>query len=109
MRKLALLLAAGLLVSACGGSETTSDPSEPAPTDAPVTSATDSTVPEAIEAPATEAPPAAEEPPASEAPAAAPSFDGPPAPEFELTLADGSTFSLADEEKPIYMVFWAEW
>ena len=35
--------------------------------------------------------------------------DGPPAPDFELVLGDGSTFSLSAAEKPVYMVFWAEW
>jgi hypothetical protein len=35
--------------------------------------------------------------------------EGPPAPEFQLELADGSTFALSAAEKPIYMVFWAEW
>ncbi|MDX2344613.1 MAG: hypothetical protein QNL12_13205, partial [Acidimicrobiia bacterium] len=39
----------------------------------------------------------------------APSFDGPPAPDFELALADGSTFALSAEQKPVYVVFWAEW
>jgi hypothetical protein len=41
--------------------------------------------------------------------APAPAFDGPPAPDFELALADGSTFRLSDEQKPVYLVFWAEW
>lgn len=35
--------------------------------------------------------------------------DGPPAADFEMELSDGSTFALADAEKPVYMVFWAEW
>ena len=38
-----------------------------------------------------------------------PSFDGPPAPNFELALADGSSFVLSDEQKPVYLIFWAEW
>ena len=33
----------------------------------------------------------------------------PDALDFELLLADGSTFTLSDEEKPVYVVFWAEW
>ena len=41
--------------------------------------------------------------------AAVPSFDGPPAPDFELDLNDGTKFTLAGEEKPVFMVFWAEW
>ena len=34
---------------------------------------------------------------------------GPAAPDFELALDDGGTFSLGAEQKPVYMVFWAEW
>ena len=35
--------------------------------------------------------------------------DGPPAPDFSLALADGTEFILSAEQKPVYMVFWAEW
>ena len=37
--------------------------------------------------------------------------DGEAAPDFTLALAlgDGGTFTLSDEQKPVYMVFWAEW
>lgn len=35
--------------------------------------------------------------------------DGPPAPDFTLALADGTEFVLSEEQKPVYMVFWAEW
>jgi hypothetical protein len=38
-----------------------------------------------------------------------PQVDGPAAPDFVLALADGSAFSLSDEQKPVYLVFWAEW
>lgn len=31
------------------------------------------------------------------------------APEFVLTLADGSTLDSAQEERPLYIMFWAEW
>ncbi len=48
--------------------------------------------------------------PESEAPpeTAAP-VDGPPAPDFTMTLNDGSEFTLSAEQKPVYIVFWAEW
>ena len=48
--------------------------------------------------------------PDSEAPpeTAAP-VDGPPAPDFTMTLDDGSKFTLSEEAKPVYLVFWAEW
>jgi hypothetical protein len=45
--------------------------------------------------------PAASDPP--------PQIEGPAAPDFTFALADGSTFSLSDEQKPVYLVFWAEW
>lgn len=31
------------------------------------------------------------------------------APDFSLELANGSTFVLSEETRPVYMVFWAEW
>lgn len=34
---------------------------------------------------------------------------GPAAPDFTLALGEGGTFTLSDEQKPVYMVFWAEW
>jgi hypothetical protein len=36
--------------------------------------------------------------------------DGPPAPDFTLALEDPQgVFILSEEQKPVYMVFWAEW
>ncbi len=40
---------------------------------------------------------------------AAPAPDGPSAPDFSLALADGGTFVLSQEQKPVYLIFWAEW
>ena len=31
------------------------------------------------------------------------------APDFELALADGGTFRLSAESRPVYLIFWAEW
>lgn len=31
------------------------------------------------------------------------------APDFTLTLADGSDFTLSNELRPVFMIFWAEW
>ncbi len=31
------------------------------------------------------------------------------APQFTLDLGDGGTFSLEEETRPVFMVFWAEW
>jgi hypothetical protein len=36
-------------------------------------------------------------------------IDGPPAPDFRLALGDGGEFTLSAEQKPVYLVFWAEW
>ena len=35
--------------------------------------------------------------------------EGRDAPEFALALGQGGVFTLAGEEKPVFMVFWAEW
>ena len=43
----------------------------------------------------------------TEAPPTTPAGD--PAPDFSLELGDGSTFVLSAEQKPLFMVFWAEW
>jgi hypothetical protein len=33
----------------------------------------------------------------------------PLAPDFSLVLADGATYTLSEEVRPVYLVFWAEW
>jgi hypothetical protein len=44
------------------------------------------------------------------APSGGETIEGPAAPDFTLALGTGSeTFTLSDEAKPVYMVFWAEW
>lgn len=35
--------------------------------------------------------------------------EGDVAPDFTLALGEGGEFTLSDEQKPVYMVFWAEW
>jgi len=35
--------------------------------------------------------------------------EGVAAPDFTLALGEGGEFTLSDEQKPVYMVFWAEW
>ncbi len=32
-----------------------------------------------------------------------------PAPDFTLELGDGGTFTLSEETRPVFLVFWAEW
>jgi hypothetical protein len=39
----------------------------------------------------------------------APNPDRPLAPEFSLTLSDGTEYEFASEVRPVYLVFWAEW
>jgi len=34
---------------------------------------------------------------------------GEAAPDFTLALGDGSTFTLSETDRPVYLVFWAEW
>ncbi|GMQ86597.1 MAG: hypothetical protein BMS9Abin07_2182 [Acidimicrobiia bacterium] len=71
--------------------------------------------PSSIAAPSTEAAPAADASgtttPTTEAQVATEPVivDGPPAPDFTLALDGGGSFTLSAEEKPVYMVFWAEW
>ena len=31
------------------------------------------------------------------------------APDFTLELGTGGTFTLSESDKPVYLVFWAEW
>lgn len=82
MRRLTPLIGLMLLLAACGGSNVDEAPTRAAP--APDGTTTISSGADEV-------------------------VDGPPAPDFELTLSDGSTFVLAAAEKPVYMVFWAEW
>ncbi|MEN8239056.1 MAG: hypothetical protein ABFR53_07640 [Actinomycetota bacterium] len=35
--------------------------------------------------------------------------EGPAAPDFTMALQDGGTFTLSEQAKPVYMIFWAEW
>lgn len=35
--------------------------------------------------------------------------DRPLAPDFTLELGEGGTYTLSEGEKPVYLVFWAEW
>lgn len=84
VRKLVPLIALVLVVSACGGTSTG-------------------------DSQATSAPVAGTAAESSAAPDDAQGADDSGALDFELALSDGSTFRLSDEEKPVYLVFWAEW
>ena len=105
MRKLLLPAVVALVLSACGGAGDQTAQSTTTLQDVAVS-------PDRV---VTTSTPAATDSGDSESaastasPAVAPSFDGPAAPDFDLALSDGSTFLLSDEEKPVYIVFWAEW
>ena len=109
MRKLVLLLALVLVISACGGVSGDSGQTTAAPgsTSATQETAAPTDTAESADPPASDVTTGADAP--DEPAEQAPSFDGPPAPDFELALADGSNFSLSAEQKPVYVVFWAEW
>ena len=104
-RRLALLIAIGLLAVACSSADSVSsttgsqsDQSAPSTTaaaaesPAPSAATTDSTAPSS-----------------TEAPAPTPDPNRPLAPDFELTLGTGELYQLSAETKPVYLVFWAEW
>lgn len=88
------LLVFGMVVlAACTTGQTTSSPST---TDADSTTA----------APGTTVTPGGT---TSTEPEPSPGHDRELAPDFSLVLADGETFRLAETDKPVYLVFWAEW
>ncbi len=102
------VVALGLLAAACGSGSATG---ETQATSVPATTATPTTTTAAppTSAEAGEADPTTTSTTTTAAPAVV--VDGPPAPDFTLALEDpaGETFTLSEESKPVYMVFWAEW
>lgn len=46
---------------------------------------------------------------APESTTTAPAHDREAAPDFTLPLADGTSFTLSEAGRPVYLVFWAEW
>lgn len=100
-RSVGLLLAGVFVATACGGAATeVSSEVEPA-ADVVTTMATNP--------PSTSVSPDTTGPAATEPDATPSGVDGPAAPDFSLVLSDGSTFTLSEGSKPVYMVFWAEW
>lgn len=90
--RIALPAVLSLLAVACGG-DATPDEAAPAPAAQVTTTTEDGTVPPGDTAPRE----------------TAPAVEGPPAPDFTLALGDGGVFTLSEEQKPVYLVFWAEW
>lgn len=106
MRRTILCIATLAMVAASCSSATdtaTYAPTAPSTTVAAQTGADDGTTSTTVDAAPAE-PPDTEAPPSTAAP-----IDGPPAPDFTLALGDGGEFTLSAEQKPVYLVFWAEW
>jgi thiol-disulfide isomerase/thioredoxin len=112
MRRFSLMMAVlALAAAACGGAaaSTTSAPQQdPATTSSTVPSAPTSSVPTPPEDD-TVNPGPTETTPAPTTTTTLVEVEGDPAPDFALTLADGSEFTLSGEARPAYLVFWAEW
>lgn len=106
MKRIALFLGVLLVAAACAGAEqsaqVTSDSGSVETTEA--TATTESTENTTADTTVTETTTAPETTVATEA---AP--EGPEAPDFTLALRSGGKFTLSEEAKPVYMVFWAEW
>ena len=108
-RRMFLLVALALVAASCGGAvedagdATTSAPaaSETIATEAPETTPTEAMGDDDHSEDTADTTTTTDEP--------KPEPEGDPAPDFTLALADGSEFSLSAEEKPVYLVFWAEW
>lgn len=101
-RSIALAPIVALLVAACGGG----DPAAEAPS---TTVATLSPAGTGTTSPSSPGSTVAGETTTTTAATAPTTSDRPIAPDFTLALGDGGSFTLSDEQKPVYMVFWAEW
>lgn len=104
MRRAFLALSASLLIAAaCGDSPATN------PTVAPTTSV--------VTSPTTTSPVVTPTLPGSPPTTAAsttttstrPRPDGDAAPDFTLALGEGGSFTLSEETRPVFLLFWAEW
>jgi hypothetical protein len=100
VRRLQLLLATlALVVVACSDAPDTTGTSQP------VGSTGD---PATTTFPGADATAASETTESTEPPEGTTS-DRPLAADFTLELGDGGSFTLSEGEKPVYLVFWAEW
>lgn len=101
LRSLTLVAAAAVFAAGCAtGTQTEAAPEAVALSTVPTTTAPVTT---------DEAEPATAPDPTTTTAAPAVIVDGPPAPDFTLALETGGEFTLSAEEKPVYLVFWAEW
>ena len=106
-----LLIILALVAAACGGSEagsTTAPTANVGTTSAPNGSPAGDQVDNAVgETPVVESGDSSSAETTSTTTRVRP--DGRDAPDFALALGQGGEFRLSDEERPVYMVFWAEW
>ena len=106
MKRLALTLAVLIVASACSSSANYSESANSSrPTANSQTTATSSQTTQTTESVST----SIGDDGASLVPAPTIPQEGPAAPDFTMTLADGGTFTLSEQAKPVYMIFWAEW
>ena len=105
MRTTAAIALFALVVAGCGddapqtASTVTSSSSTTTSTVASTTTAGDTTAPAATSSTTSEA----------TTTTTRPRPEGDDAPDFTVELGEGGTFTLSEEQKPVYMIFWAEW
>ena len=105
MRFRLLVAVLAVVAASCGGAGDSA--TSPAPTEAPGGTEAPSTEAPGSEAPATTANGSGD---TTAAPSTErPSTEGPAAPAINTVLSDGTSFSLAEEANPVYLIFWAEW
>ena len=111
MRRIVMILTvAGLFLAACGGATDSTTPNEAVSDSAPsasdsATTTSQESIADPAEGPSTTSAPN-DLPPAT---AAVTDFDGPAAEDFTVDLNKNGAFTLSEEARPVYMVFWAEW
>lgn len=109
MRRISTVLAFALVLAACGtGGDASGNDGQPGLSTSTSQANDPSSTSSTTTANGSETP-AVSSSTSSTTTAELPPLDGPPAPDFSLELADGSTFTLSEETRPVYMVFWAEW
>ena len=103
IRTVSGLVAFALLVAACGEADVAVE-TQPQEQQASSTARSSAATTDSGDAVTDDAPTST----ASPAPEAETS-DRPAAPDFTLALGDGGTYTLSEGEKPVYLIFWAEW
>lgn len=97
LRRIALLLAIGMVAASCATAELA--PAEPSTAPPSSTSATQASSTTGATQGSAETTPNIP----------APDPNRPLAPDFELALGSGGTYVLSEDTRPVYLVFWAEW